>query len=268
MLHGSGGRRALTDLGPLVAAEVEGNGGRPPARGPRLLRRRRSLPGTRAVVGGFLVAAALVGLFAAYARVEAGPSQSFVVARQRLVAGTRLEASDLVLAPMELPAGARARAFGRVGDLVGTTLLAPLEKGELLQASSVAATPPGGAARVVSFPVDRGRLGRLKQGERVDIVATYGTGTDAYTAVVLREALVTEITRGGASLGDDGSTVITVAVDDPADELAMAHALQLAKIAVVVTSGSPGGGPRGPNTALGPPVTYRSGATDARGRTP
>jgi Flp pilus assembly protein CpaB len=211
-------------------------------------------------VGGFLVAAALVGLFAAYARVESGPSQSFVVARQQLPAGTRLEASDLLLEPMDLPAGAQARAFGRVADLVGTTLLAPLAKGELVQASSVAATPPGGAARVVSFPVDRARLGRLKQGERVDVVATYGRGGDAYTAIVLREALVTEIDSGGSSLGDDGSTVITVAVDDPAEELAMAHALQLAKLTVVVTSGSAG------NPA--PPVTYRSAPTDARGRTP
>jgi Flp pilus assembly protein CpaB len=212
------------------------------------------------VVGGFLVAAALVGLFAAYARVEAGPSQSYVVARHPLAAGTRLHASDLGLEPMNLPAGVRARAFGRIAELLGTTLLSPLEKGELIQASSVAATPPGGAARVVSFPVDRGRLGRLKQGERVDVVATYGTGTDAYTAVVLREALVTEIDRAGSSLGDSGSTVLTVAVDDPADELAMAHALQLAKLTVVVTSGPPGDG--------GPPVTYRSGATDGRGRTP
>jgi Flp pilus assembly protein CpaB len=249
----------MTDLGSRVAPEVGGNG-HPPVRGPRQLRRRRSPPGSRAVVGGFLVASALVGLFAAYARVEAGPSESYVVARHPLTAGTRLEASDLVLEPMELSAGARARAFGQVADLVGTTLLSPLEKGELLQASSVAVTPPGGAARVVSFPVERDRLGRIKQGERVDVVATYGTGTEAYTSIVLREAVVTEIDSGGSSLGDGGSTVLTVALDDPADELAMAHALQLAKLTVVVTSGSSG--------VSGPPVTYRSGATEGRGRTP
>lgn len=259
----------MTDVGSLVAPEVGGNGGRPPTRGPRPLRRRRGLPGSRAVVGGFLVAAALVGLFAAYARVEGGPSQSFVVARHPLAAGSRLEASDLVLEPMDLPPGAAARAFGRVSDLVGTTLLSPFEKGELLQASAVAATPTGGAGRVVSFPVDRSRLGRVKQGERVDVLATYGTGIEAYTAVVLDEALVTEIDRGDASLGDGGSTVLTVAVDDPTDELAMAHALQVAKLTVVVTSGSPGdAGLRGPNAADGPPVTYRSGVTEGRGRTP
>ena len=257
----------MTDLGSLAAPDVRENGGRPPVRSPRLLRRRRSLPGSRAVVGGFLVAAALVGLFAAYARIEAGPGQSFVVARHPVAAGSRLEASDLALEHMDLPAGARARAFGQVADLVGTTLLSPLARGEIVQASSVAATPPGGSARVVSFPVDRGRLGRVKQGERVDVVATYGTGADAYTAVVLREALVTEIDRGGSSLGDNGNTVLTVAVDDPADELAMAHALQLAKLTVVMTSGSSGDtGLRGANG--GPPVTYRSGTIDGRARTP
>ena len=249
----------MADLGSLVASEVGANGGHPPARGPRPLRRHRSLPGSRAVVGGRLVAAAAVGLFAAYARVEAGPDRSFVVARHPLAAGTRLQASDLALEPMDLPAGLQARVFDRVSALVGTTLLAPLERGEVLQASSVAATPVGGAARVLSFPVDRGRLGRLKQGERVDVLATYGTGPDAYTAVVLRSALVTGIDRGGSSLGDTDGAVLTVAVDDRDDELAMAHALQLAKLTVVVTSGAPDDGR--------PPPTYRT-ADDRRGRAP
>lgn len=252
----------MAELGSLVAPEVDGNGGRPPVRGPRPLRRRRSLPGSRAVVGGLLVAAAAVGLFAAYARVEGGPSQSFVVARHQIAAGSRLEPSDLRLEPMDLPPALTGRAFERVADLVGTTLLTPLEQGELLQASAVALTPPGGAGRVVSFPVERGRLGRLKQGERIDVLATYGSGADAYTAIVLRRALVTQIERGGSSLGDSGATVLTVAVDNPADELAMAHALQLAKLTVVVASGSFGDG------STGPPVTYRSGAADGRTRTP
>ncbi len=252
----------MTDLGSVVAPDVGGNGGRPPVRGPRPLRRRRGLPGSRAVVGGLLVAAAAVGLFAAYARVEGGPSQSFVVARHPIAAGTRLEASDLSLEPMELSTAVAGRAFERVSDLVGTTLLTPMEKGELLQASAVALTPPGGAGRVVSFPVEQGRLGRLKQGERIDVLATYGSGTDAYTAIVLRRALVTQVERGGSSLGDSGPTVLTVAVETPADELAMAHALQLAKLTVVVASGSPDEG------GSGPPVTYRSGAADGRSRTP
>lgn len=250
----------MADLGALVAPEVGGNGGRPPVRGPRPLRRRRNLPGSRAVVGGLLVAAAAVGLFAAYAGVDAGPDHSFVVARDALAAGARLEASDLELQAMDLPPGLRARAFDTIADLVGTTLLWPLERGELLQASSVAVTPPGGTARAVSFPVDRGRLGRLKVGQRVDVVATYGTGADAYTALVLGNALVTAIERGGSSLGDGGATVLTVAVDGPDEELAIAHALQLAKLTVVVTSA--------PTDDDRPPPTYRSGTTDARGRVP
>ena len=249
----------MADLGSLVAPEIGRNGGQPGVSGPRPLRRRRGLPGSRAVVGGLLVAAAAVGLFAAYAGVDAGPDRSFVVARHPLAAGTRLQASNLALEPMDLPPGLEARTFGRISDLVGTTLLAPLEGGELVQASTVAATPPGGAGRVVSFPVDRGRLGQLKQGQRVDVVATYGTGTDAYTAAVLQNALVTAIDRGGSALGDDDVTVLTVAVDDPHDELAVAHALQLAKVTVVVRSG--------PSDDGRPTATYRS-ATDGRGRTP
>lgn len=254
----------MTELGSLVVPEVAGGpDGRTPPRGPRPLRRRRGLPGGRAVAGGLLVAAAAVGLFGAYARLGAGPRRSFVVARHAMAAGSRVQATDLALSAVDLPPALRARAFARVADLVGTTLVAPLGQGELVQASSVVAARPGGAARVVSFPVDRGRLGALKQGEKVDVLATYGTGADAYTAVVLRQALVTEVDRGRSSLGDTGSSVVSVAVDDPDDELAMAHALQLGKLTVVVATGSP--------ASAGPSPTYRSGAVpgaDARSRTP
>jgi hypothetical protein len=255
----------MTEVGSLVAPEVAGGpNGRTPGKGPHPLRRRRGLPGGRAVTGGLLVAAAAVGLFAAYARVGAGPRRSFVVTRHAMAAGSRVQASDLTLAALDLPPSLRARAFPRVAQLVGTTLVAPLGQGELVQASSVVAARPGGAARVVSFPVERGRLGALKQGEKVDVLATYGTGADAYTAVVLRQALVTDVDRGKSSLGDTGSAVVSVAVDDPADELAMAHALQLGKLTVVVATGSPAG--------QGVPGTYRSGpapgTADNRSGTP
>jgi hypothetical protein len=105
---------------------------------------------------------------------------------------------------------------------------------------------------VVSFPVERGRVGSLEQGERVDVLATFGTGDDAFTSVVLRQALVTDIDRGKSSLGETGAVVLSVAVDDPADELAMAHALQLGKLTVVAATGA------APET--GPPATYRSRA--------
>ncbi len=243
----------MADLG-IRVANGSVNGADEPAPGPqpRPLRRRQALPGARAVAGGLLVAAAAVGLFAAYARLSAGPDHSYAVVRHAVAAGSRLHPSDLTLQPMDLPPALRARAFEKLSDLAGTTVLSPLAAGELVQPSALVVTRSADAARTVSFPIDRTRLGPLKQGERIDVLATYGTGTDAWTAVVLRQAQVVDVDRSKSSLGDSGSPVVTVAVTDPNDELALAHAGALGKLTVVVATGAP--------AVSGPPVTYRTRA--------
>ena len=118
------------------------------------------------------------------------------MARQDLPAGTRLEATDLELAPMELAPALQARVFDSPEPLLGATLLAPLGAGELLQSSVVVARKGDTSSRELSFTVERGRLSpAVKQGERADLLATYGSGTDAFTAVVVRHALLVAIER-------------------------------------------------------------------------
>ncbi|HWI04150.1 MAG TPA: SAF domain-containing protein, partial [Acidimicrobiales bacterium] len=124
----------------------------------RVVRRRRGLPGSRAVVGGLLVAAAAVGLFAAATRSAGGPTRSYVVARQELAAGTRLQASDLELMPMELAPAVRARVFDSAQVLVGATLVSPLGAGELVQSSAVVARKADTASRELSFTLERTRV--------------------------------------------------------------------------------------------------------------
>ena len=220
----------------------------------RTVRRRRGLPGSRAVVGGLLVAAAAVGMFAAASRSAGGPTDSYVVARHDLAAGTRLEPSDLELVPMELAPAVRARAFDRAQPLVGATLVSPLGAGELVQSSAVVARKGDTASRELSFTLERGRVGTgIKQGERADLTATYGTGNDAFTVVVVRQALLVAIDRPRTASGDSGPATVTVAVDDPADTLALAHALQLGKVTLVRATGAP--------PLPGVPPTYRVGRT-------
>lgn len=227
----------------------DGHGAESPA---RTVRRRRGLPGSRAVVGGLLVAASAVGLFAAASRSGDGPRNSYVVARQELTAGTRLEASHLELVPMDLAPAVRARVFDNAEPLVGTTLIAPLAAGELVQGSAVVARRADSASRELSFTLERGRLSPgVKQGERADLLATYGSGNDAFTTVVVRQAVLVAIERPRA--GESGPTTVTVAVEDAADALALAHALQLGKITVVRATGAP--------PLPGVPPTYRAGRT-------
>jgi len=229
-------------------AEHASNGAEPVR---RAVRRRRGLPGSRAVVGGLLVAAAAVGLFAAASSSGRGPLHSYVVARQDLAAGTRLEPSDLALVPMELAPASRSRAFDNPDALAGTTLVAPLGAGELVQSSAVVSRKGDTASRELSFTLERGGLGQgIKQGERADLLATYGTGTDAFTVVVVRQALLVGIDRPRTSAGD-GAATVTVAVDDPADTVALAHAIQLGKITLVRATGAP--------PLAGVPATYKVG---------
>jgi Flp pilus assembly protein CpaB len=230
------------------APEAPANGSEPPGRS---VRRRRGLPGSRAVVGGLLVAASAVGLFTAASSSGEGPARRYVVARDDLPAGTRLEANDLELAPMELAPALQARVFDDAAPLLGATLLAPLGAGELLQSSVVVARKGDTSSRELSFTVERGRLSpAVKQGERADLLATYGSGTDAFTAVVVRHALLVAIERPRAAT-DSGPTTVTVAVDDPTDALALAHAIQLGKLTLVRATGAP--------PLPGVPPTYRTG---------
>lgn len=206
----------------------------------RSVRRRRGLPGSRSVVGGLLVAAAAVGLFAAASDSGSGPTRSYVVTREQLPAGHRIEAADLALVPMDLAPAQQARAFDSAQPLLGATVVAGLGVGELVQSSAVVARAGETASRELSFVLDRGRMGTaIKQGERADLLATYGTGTDAFTVVVVRQALLVAIDRPRTTAGDAGAATVTVAVDSGADVLALAHAIQLAKVTLVRATGAP-----------------------------
>jgi hypothetical protein len=219
----------------------------------RVVRRRAGLPGSRAVVGGLLVAVAAVGLYAASSQAGGDPRHSYVVARHALAAGARLQPGDLTLAAMDLSPATRSRAFDDRAALVGATLVAPLAEGELLQASTVVPGRGSPGSRELSFTVDRGHLTpALKEGERADVLATYGTGNDAFTTVVVRQALLVGL-QSTRSSDESGPVTVTVSLDDPADTLALAHATQLAKVTLVRATGAP--------PIAGVPPTYRVGRT-------
>ena len=243
----------MAEAGGVGVVDVQaGNGqdGRRTVQGPRPLRRRRGLPGSRAVAGGLLVAAAAVGLFSASSRSGQASRQPFVVASRALPPGARIEAGDLAVQELHLSPTVAARAFSDSRGLVGATLLAPLAAGELVQASAVVARGGGPASRELSFTVERGRVNaELRDGERVDLLATYGAAVDGFTAVVVRQALVVSVDETRGSLGDGAPVVVTVALDDPADALALAHAVQVGKVTVVRATGAA--------APAAPPPTYR-----------
>lgn len=233
----------------------------------RTITRRRALPGGRAVVGGFLVTVAAVGIFGAYTNASAGPTTSYIVATRDVAVGTQLVDTDLALVPLDLPPGQRARAFDTPGVLVGATVIGPLSEGDLVQSSGVVAAEPGVEQLSFAIAADRAVAGRLRPGERVDVLATYGSGESAWTEAVLRDALLVQVDEEGSeALGGDRTEVLTVAVTEAAETLRLAHAVNAGEVTVVRTTGTAREGLLPPSyrpTGGDPPGAGAAGAADA-----
>lgn len=249
-----------TRFGPLErTGGGDGGGGNS-----RTLHRRRALPGGRAVTGGFLVALAAVGIFAAYTDATADRRQSYVVARHDFALGHRLSRSDLSFLPMDLPAPLRARSFRDPSELVGAVVVGPVSEGELVEASDVVARSGTGVGRELSFAIESARAvdGRLQPGEFVDVLASYGTGSDAYTVAVMRGARIVARSQPRRALGEGTDEVVTLSVPNRADSLAVAHAVSAGSVTLVrsvepptpaeaadrATYRAPGAGPAAPPT--------------------
>lgn len=192
------------------------------------------------MVGGFLVALAAVGVFAAYTDATADTRELYLVARQDLPLGHRITRADLATLPMDLPALLRSKAYRAPSQLLDALVIGPVSKGELVQASSVVSRNDRPGDRQISFPIDSARAvsGQLRRGEFVDVVATYGTGAEGYTTAVVRGARVADRSETRGSLSDRGAEVITLALPRPADTLAVAHAVSAGTV-ILVRAGGP-----------------------------
>ncbi|MGH9182310.1 MAG: RcpC/CpaB family pilus assembly protein [Acidimicrobiales bacterium] len=228
----------MVDLGTQPAVEGMPASGAGHERGRRQVGRRRGLPGGRAVVGGFLVTASVVGVFAAYVTAGSGPATSYAVVRADVAAGERLGTDNLALVPLELPAEQEAVAFAETEGLVGATALGPLSAGQLVQTSDVA-NPLGSPERAqISLPVEPGRAlgGELRAGEQVDVIATYTTGGEPVTTTVSTGAIVVRTVGADQAVGSSGALTVVLAVP-PAELEPIAQAASVGEVAIARTTG-------------------------------
>ena len=192
--------------------------------------RRRALPGGRAVLGGVLMAVAVVGVFLAYQQAGREPSDSIVVAARRIRLGEVLEPSDLRTVHGDLPGG--ASGFARIDELVGHVALGPIGEGEIIQPASITDELSAEAVHevAITLPGRQVAVGRLKPGERVDVFVTY----DDRTSTVVRGAQVVQIdAEDSASLTSDREISLVVAVPSDQTVAALVHALRTGDVTVV-----------------------------------
>jgi SAF domain len=200
------------------------------------IRPRRPLPSGRAVVGGLLVALGMLIAFAVANGGRSGPTGRAVVATHAVRLGSHLSARDLTVEAVSLPSPVADQTFSSTDELVGAVALVPLAAGDVVEPSAVAL---GGTAKdtaELSFPVDRNRAldGVLQVGERLDVLATYGTGETARTVVVARSVELVDVdddSHGG--LESTGKVVVTIELPHHGAMLPVVHATEVAAVTLV-----------------------------------
>lgn len=223
---------------PVLPAPGVANGSRPE---PRAVGRSRPLPGARAVVGGLLVAASAVGVFAAYGAADAGPSDVYVVLARDVAPGQTLTAGDLDLVPIDLPAAQRGNSFTDPGALVGTVVVGGMKQGQLVQSSDVSEVAAAGDLAEISVAVDGGAAMNgdrrfLRSGERVAVIVTTDRGGEVRTETVSSDALVVDVLAPERGLGAGGALTVVLAVP-PEDLEAIAGAAATGTITLARTTG-------------------------------
>jgi len=208
---------------------------------------RFAVPRQRAVLGGFLIALAAALAFFASGGGSSAPSTQIVIARNAIAPGKTLSAADLETISLPLADAIAAHGFDSVDALIGASTLAPVDRGELVQHSAVRSST-GGAEPGFSFPIDREHAvdGDLRPGDTVDVLATFGSGIDAETAVLARSVRVSDITESDpSSMNSAGRLVITATFSTTDQVLDIAHAAQVAALTVIRTTGiAPSSGSR------------------------
>lgn len=232
----------------------------PDAPGVGRIRRLRQLPGGRAVVGGFLVSAATVGVFAAYLDAAGPPERTYVVAAADLPVGHVLEPADLGVVAADLPPALAEAAYDDPDEVLGAVTLAPVGRHGLVQRGQLGEDRADLALHEVSVPVPAAHAldGALRAGDRVDVLAVAAREGEA-AAAVARDALVLAVGGGDGGLGARDDLTLTLGVGDGGQVRELAQAAVAGDLIVVRTP--PGERGPAPGEAAG-----SGAATDAGGQ--
>lgn len=230
----------MADLGTMTSDPDSTGASGTTSRSGRRIRRARGLPGGRAVVGALLVTAAAVGVFAAFLTATSEPATRYAVARGGIEVGTRIESEAAVaelfdFVPVELPHEVSVRAVRdlQAPQLVGQLVTSPVAGGDLLLASALDDDRvPATEKLSFSLPAADAVGGALQAGERIDVLATYGSGSDAWTAFVVRGVLLVAVDGGAGDVGTGRDVTLTVAVSSLEDVQALGHAVRAAEVFV------------------------------------
>lgn len=203
------------------------------------IRPRRGLPGGRAVVGGFLVAVAAVGTFAAVSGAGRDTGTLVVAASRDIAPGTVLEESDLDLLSLDLPDDLAGQVFTSPSQVVGAVATGALAAGELVQAGALADATAAVPTFSLAVPSAAANGGQLRRGDTVQVFATYGADATAITRLLAGAAEVVGVDEGDAELGVTGQVHVLLAIRSAEERSKVINAVTSGAITLVRTTGVP-----------------------------
>ncbi len=157
--------------------------------------------------------------------------------------GTVLGPDDVGASTMRLSSETATGAYHQAASVEGRTLAVEVEAGELIQASMLVPVSQTPALRPVSLSVDPVSLAGLSAGQRVDILATQGTGSGTAVVVVVRGATLIDIATSSSNLlAPGGSGQVTVGVSTLAAVEAVVEDAHSGTITLVAAEPSDGVG--------------------------
>ena len=180
------------------------------------------------------------------ANVIRAADDSFAVWKtsRALPAGAVLTQADVVATKVRLFGEDRTRYVdaARGAHPSGLVLARDLGVGELLPAAALVEARTVPPTRLVTVPVSQSHAmgGRLRRGDRVDVVATYRLGAQgSETRPIIKAALIDDVLDTDAGFGaGEGYAVILQVSPDVA--LLLASAIQTAELDLLLVQGAPG----------------------------
>ncbi len=175
---------------------------------------------TRVALGSALCGIAALGLWWTFEQSAVEPETYFAIARTRLSPGMAVEAADIAVVPIRLPAEVAATVFDNHDDALGQMVINTVLPGELLARSDVTSVQTAQTelvGRAVAVELDRPQAlnGLLEPGERVDVVTAAGTGPSGGVIAAESSGAVIATESSGAVIATD---VRVLEVDDHSDE--------------------------------------------------
>jgi Flp pilus assembly protein CpaB len=219
-----------------VGPATERRSGRPAK---RVAAKAPVLPSARAAVGALLCVLAALLTFVAYRQAQQPPTTKYLVAVHEMEPGAPLTAADFREEAITLPPEVAARSFTTFAQVQTAFLLGPIQQGELLQASNLVNRVGGTGSHEWSFSIESVNAagGRIRVGEKIQILGTTTREGESITEVVNPNALVIGLDRTDPN-PFRGSLTILLALANDEEVFRLETAKNTQKLTVVRVPGA------------------------------